>query len=146
VNKDRAAQVDRIIREASQLLDDSVGPVRAVCTEKATSVYRSAIGRAMGDMAAGLLFPLWREHPALAPEGLGETGSYNAREFQMPVAVAEQALATLAQARELVEQVRSVIATEPDASERQAYQAELERVFEAIDAAVRGVERRKVSA
>ena len=95
MNKDRAAQIDRITREASQLLDDSVQPVRAACTEKATGVYRSAVGRAMGEMAAGLLFPVWREHPDLGPKGLGESGSYNAREFEMPQAVADQALATL---------------------------------------------------
>ena len=145
MNKDRAAQIDRITREASQLLDDSVQPVRAACTEKATGVYRSAVGRAMGEMAAGLLFPLWREHPDLGPKGLGESGSYNAREFEMPQAVADQALATLTKARHLMEEVGRLIDTEPDPAQRQAYRVELENVLAAIDAAGRGVERRKAS-
>jgi hypothetical protein len=142
VNRDHAAQIDRLTREASQLLDESIQPVRAACTPKAAGVYTSAIGRVMGEMSAGVLFPLWREHPDLEPKGLREPGAYDARAFEMPGRVADEALAALAKARHLMESVRAIIA-EVDPGERQAYGAELESVFAALDAAVRGVEMRR---
>ena len=143
MNRDRAAQIDRLTREASQLLDDSIEPVRAGCTDKAAGVYRSAIGRAMGEMAAGVLFPLWREHPDLEPKGLHEPGSYDARAFEMPAPVADQALAALAKARQLMDEVGSLVAGADDPAELQTYSAELEGVRAALDAAVRGVKNRR---
>jgi hypothetical protein len=98
----------------------------------------------MGEMSAGILFPLWREHPELEPKGLREPGAYDARAFEMPGPVADEALATLAKARHLMESVRAIIAA-ADPGDRQTYSDELESVFAALDAAVRGVEmRRKV--
>jgi hypothetical protein len=75
-----------------------------------------------------------------------EPGTYDAREFRMPVAVADQALAALARARELMVEVAQLVDLESDPDQRSAYSAELEGVLAAIDAAVRGVERRKDTA
>lgn len=143
MNRDRAVQIDRLTREASQLLDDSIQPVRAACTDKAAGVYMSAIGRAMGEMAAGVLFPLWREHRDLEPKGLHEPGSYDARAFEMPAPVADQALAVLAKARHLMEEVGSLVAGADDPAERETYSTELQGVLAALDAAVRGVKNRR---
>ena len=97
----------------------------------------------MGEMAAGLLFPLWREHPELEPASMREPGAYDARDFQLPAVIADEALAVLARAREMMDEVAILIAAEPDAAEREAYGKEIEGVLAAIDAAVRGVRVRR---
>jgi hypothetical protein len=143
VNKDSAARIDQLTHEASQLLDNSIQAVRGRCSEKAAGVYRSSIGRVMGEMSAGLLFPLWREHPDLEPAAMREPGTYNAREFQMPADVADEALAALARARQMMDEVAKLVAAESDPAQRQPYAAELDGVLAALDAAIRGVEKRK---
>ena len=146
MNQDRATRIDRLTQEASQLLDDSVRTALETCSEKAAGVYRSSIAQVMGDMAAGLLFPLWREHPDLEPKGFREPGAYDPRDFKMSPQAAQHSLVTLSKARALMRQVGALLASEPDAAQRQAYEKELETVFRAIDAAARGVERRRDSA
>ena|SRR6266849_8737274 len=143
MDKDRARQISNATREASRLLEESVAWVRDRCSEQAAGVYRSAVGRVMGEMAAGLQFPLWREHPSLEPESMKGPGTYDARQFEMPTEVADGALATLAKAKELLQQVATLLEGEPTLSERQAYSKELDAVFEEIARAVRGVEKRK---
>ena len=143
MNKAIAVQIDKLTQEASQLLDDSVRVVGDRCSEKAAGVYRSSVGRVMGEMAAGLLFPLWREHPDLEPPAMREPSTYDAREFQMPAGVADEALAALARARAMMAEVAKLVAAESDPAQRRLYADELNGVLGAIEAAVRGVETRK---
>ncbi len=143
MDRDRARKISEATREASRLLDESVARVHEACNEKAAGVYRSAVGRVMGEMAAGLLFPLWREHPDLEPESMKGPGTYDPKQFEMPPEVAERALATLAKARELMQRVATLLEEEPSFSERQVYSKELDAVFQEMARAERGVEKRK---
>ena len=93
-----AAKIDRLTQEASRLLDQSVGEVAQRASARATSVYRSSVGRAMGNMAAGLLFPIWRDHADLEPDSMKEPGDYNPREFEVSEETAAAALGAIAQA------------------------------------------------
>jgi hypothetical protein len=99
----------------------------------------------MGEMAAGLLFPIWREHPELEPEPMKEPGAYDPREFEMPPKIAQEALGALTKARELMLQVAALLQEEPNSSERQVYSKELDAVFEELARAMRGVEKRTTS-
>ena len=97
----------------------------------------------MGEMAAGLLFRLWREHPDLEPPQMsGGPSAYNGRNFQMPPEVADDAINSLQRAAEIMARVATLLSQEADPAERAAYAAELARVNWEIQEAERGVERR----
>ena len=140
-----AERIDRLTREASNLVDGSITDVRAGASTKAAGVYTSSIGKVMGEMAVGLLFPIWHEYPDLEPESMKGPGTYNARDFEMAPEVADAALAVLQRARTMMEEVGRLIDQEPDTSARDAYAAELRGVLQAIDDAANGVTRRKAA-
>jgi len=137
-----AAKIDQLTQEASRVLDRSVGQVTDLATSRAAGVYRSAVGRAMGNMAAGLLFAIWREHTDLEPEEMKGPSDYNARDFEMSDAAAEAALGALARAHSLMQEVQSLVAPLEDSAEREHYSNELAAITIDLQDAARGVERR----
>jgi hypothetical protein len=96
----------------------------------------------MGEMAVGILFPLWREHPALEPEQMKGPGSYDARQFEMSAEGASLASTALEQARELMQEVRSLV---DQASKDGVYAAGVREVFDVLSRAEHNIERRKPS-
>jgi len=137
-----AAKIDRLTQEASRLLEQSVAEVSDRASPRATGVYRSAVGRAMGNMAAGLLFPIWREHADLEPEQMKGPSDYNARDFEMSDEAAAAALGAISRAQSLMEEVQSLVAQFDDPAEREQYSAEVAGVTSDLHDAARGVERR----
>jgi hypothetical protein len=136
-----ARQIVDLTLQASRLLDESVATVRDGAPVRAASVYKSAVARAMGEMA-DILFRMWREHPDLEPAAIREGPStYNARDFQMPPGVAAEAVDALRRATEVMEGVGAILQQEPDSAVRDACQAELTRVRQAIHEARRGADR-----
>ena len=137
-----AATIDRLTQEASRLLEQSVAEVSERAPQRATGVYRSAVGRAMGNMAAGLLFPIWREHADLEPEQMKGPSDYNARDFEMSAEAAAAALGAISRAQSLMAEVQSLVAQLDDPAEREQYLAEVAGVTSDLHDAARGVERR----
>ena len=138
-----ASQIADLTMRASRLLDESAAFVRGSAPEKAAGVYRSAVGRAMGEMAAGILFRVWREHPELEPPYMKDTeGAYDPRAFQLPPEVAAHAIKALDNVADIMSQVETLLSKEPDHAEREAFAAELAGVRREILDAKRGVERR----
>jgi hypothetical protein len=137
-----AITIDRLTQQASRLLDQSVAEVTQRASPRAASVYRSAIGRAMGNMAAGLLFPIWREHADLEPEGMKGPGDYNPREFTLSDEAAATALGAIAEAESLMHEVESLVAQLEDPAEREQYLSEVAAVTIDLRNAARGVQRR----
>jgi hypothetical protein len=143
MKKEIAAEVARLAREASGVVDLSVATVGGLCSEKAGGLYRSAVGHAMAEMAFNLLFPIWRQHPDLEPDSMKGPSTFDPREFRMPAAAAKEALEALSKARALMDEVRARLEQEPDHQERQAYLNGLAKVFGQIASAVDGVEKRR---
>ena len=61
-----AKEVNRQIREATRILDESAALVRSRAPDGARE-YVVAVGRVFEAISAELLDPLYREHPQLAP-------------------------------------------------------------------------------
>ncbi len=145
MDRQRARRLTQLTDEASQLLDESARLVADRASQRASGVYRSQIGRILGNMAAGLLFPVWREHPELEPGEMRMPGGYDPREYQLPEGAADEALAALRRADSLMQGVAELIKGLPDAAERDQSSRELATVSETIRNAVRDVQRRRGS-
>ena len=142
MDKAVADQIMRLTQRASHLLDQSVDRVLAGAPDKGANVYRSSVGRAMGEMAF-ILFHVWREHPDLEPASMRDsTGAYNPRDFEIPPDVAAEALASLHRAAELLNQVDVLIGEEADAAEREVYAAEVGEARRALAEATNRIQRR----
>jgi hypothetical protein len=144
MNRDIAAEVHKLTEEAMAILNESVGTIQQLCSARAASVYSTTVGRAMGEMATEVFFPIWRVHPDLEPAAMQEPSGYNPRDYDMSLAAIEKALGAVAAARALMEQAQARAQSEPDANVRQAYVNGVTNVLDAVDAVANGVRRRKV--
>ena len=142
MDRPTARQIADLTAEASRLLNESITRVRSRASESAANVYHSAVGRALGDMAAGILFRVWREHPELEPPEMKGPSDYDPRHFQMSAGVADEALAALRDAADIMARVEHLVENEADPAEREAYLAELAGIQATLDDAKRGVEKR----
>jgi hypothetical protein len=145
VDRERATKIDQLTQEASRLLDESVRQVSEGCSQRASGVYRSAVGRVMGWMATGLLSPIWREHGDLEPDEMRGPSDYNARDYEMPAAEAAAALAALSRARELMQAVASLVSELQDPAERAEYSNQLAAITDALADAASGVNKRRAT-
>jgi hypothetical protein len=67
-NKDTAAQVEKMLRECSATLNESVRRVMETCPEDEFKDYRRVIGQIMGAIYLDVLQPIHRQYPDLEPE------------------------------------------------------------------------------
>jgi hypothetical protein len=67
MEKNVAARVVQNLLEISGRLDQTVGLIKAECSEAEFKMYRPAFGRAMGELYIEVFVPLFKEHPSLIP-------------------------------------------------------------------------------
>jgi hypothetical protein len=67
-NKDTAFQVEKMLRECSATLNESVRHVMETCPEDEFKAYRRVIGQIMGAIYLDVVQPIHRQYPDLEPE------------------------------------------------------------------------------
>src|SRR5947209_19956707 len=68
--KETAAEVEKIMRECSATLNESIRRVMDTCPDVEFKAYRSVIGRIMGAIYLDVRQPIHRRFPDLEPEDL----------------------------------------------------------------------------
>jgi hypothetical protein len=69
-NKSTAAEVEKMLRECSDILNESIRRVMETCPEEEFKAYRRIIGRIMADVYLDVLQAIHRAYPELEPEEL----------------------------------------------------------------------------
>lgn len=69
-NQQVAGQVSQRVLEVNRLLNDALLVVSEKCPEEEASAFRLAIGQVLGELLLAVINPLYRQHPALKPDGL----------------------------------------------------------------------------
>jgi len=69
-NKDTAAEVEKIMRECSAMLDGTVRRVMDTCSDDELKAYRHVIGQIMGSIYLDVMQPIHRRYPDLEPDEL----------------------------------------------------------------------------
>jgi hypothetical protein len=64
-----AAQISKLMLDITQRLDESVATVQETCSPEEFTVYRTAVGRILGEVLLEVLNPLYSRHPTLRPPG-----------------------------------------------------------------------------
>ena len=67
MKKKFAAKVTKELLESTARLDETLGFIKANCSDEEFRKYRHAVGVAMGEIYLELLEPLFKEHPSLIP-------------------------------------------------------------------------------
>ena len=70
MTKDVAIELNRLVREASGLLDRSTGVALEEFSSQAFESYRYEIGQILGEIYFTVLDDLWKEFPELLPESM----------------------------------------------------------------------------
>lgn len=68
--KETAVEVDKMMRECSALLNESIRRVMETCPDEEFKEYRRVIGRIMGSVYFDVLEPIYRQYPELEPDEL----------------------------------------------------------------------------
>lgn len=74
-NKDTAAQVERMMRECSETLNESIRRVRDTCSDEEFEVFRHIVARIMGSIYMEVMQPIHRQYPDLEPEEMRRSES-----------------------------------------------------------------------
>lgn len=69
MNKEIAAELDRLLREAFRSVEDATRLVQERCPVEEFEFFRAEAGRVAGGITL-LLLPLWKDYPDLALEGV----------------------------------------------------------------------------
>ena len=141
MTKDNAKEVISLLDMMSSSLDKSIKSVQQGCSEKASHIYTTAIGRVLGQMAVGLQFRLWKEYPDLEPDYMKAKNTYDPHCFEIPPQVADEAIQTIEGCHALVTQAENVLALEPDSAEKIGYLGEIAEVRKQLEDAARTVTR-----
>jgi hypothetical protein len=64
-----AGQISKLMLDITRKLDESVAAVQETCSLEEFTVYRTAVGRILGDVLLEVLNPLYSRHPTLRPPG-----------------------------------------------------------------------------
>ena len=67
-NKDTAGEVEKMMRQCSETLNESIRRVMEMCTDEEFKVYRRVIGEIMGAIYLDVMQPIHRRYPDLEPE------------------------------------------------------------------------------
>lgn len=70
MKKETAAQVLSLVREASAKINESIKIVQASEPSESFALYRTAAGKAMGELYFSIIEPILAQHPDLTPPGL----------------------------------------------------------------------------
>jgi len=71
-NKGTAAEVEKIMRDCSATLNESIRRVMETCPDEEFKAYRLVIGQIMGAIYLDVMRPIHRRYPDLEPEELRE--------------------------------------------------------------------------
>jgi hypothetical protein len=71
-NKDTAAEVEKMMRQCSAILNESVRRVMETCPDEEFEAYRRVIGQIMGSIYFDVKQPIHRRYPDLEPEEMRE--------------------------------------------------------------------------
>jgi hypothetical protein len=69
-NKDTAAEVEKLMRQCSETLNESIRRVMETCPEDEFKAYRRAVAQVMGSIYTDIMQPIHRQYPDLEPEEL----------------------------------------------------------------------------
>jgi hypothetical protein len=69
-NKDTAAEVEKMMRQCSESLNESIRRVMDTCPDDEFKAYRRVIGQIMGSIYLDVMQPIHRQYPDLEPEEL----------------------------------------------------------------------------
>jgi hypothetical protein len=69
-NKDTATEVEKMMRQCSETLDESVRRVMETCPDDEFKAYRRVIAQIMGSIYLDVMQPIYRQYPDLEPEEL----------------------------------------------------------------------------
>lgn len=69
-NKDTAAEVEKMMRQCSETLNESIWRVMETCPDDEFQAYRQAVGRIMGWIYLDVRRPIHHQYPDLEPEEL----------------------------------------------------------------------------
>jgi hypothetical protein len=67
-NKETAREVEKMMRQCSAILDDSVRRVMETCPEEEFKAFRRVIGGIMGDIYLKVKQPIHQRYPDLEPK------------------------------------------------------------------------------
>jgi hypothetical protein len=69
-NKDTAAEVEKMMRQCSATLNESVRRVMETCPDEEFKAYRRVIAQMMGSIYLDVMQPIHRRYPDLEPDEL----------------------------------------------------------------------------
>jgi hypothetical protein len=69
-NKDTATEVEKMMRQCSETLNESIRRVMQTCPDDEFKAYRRVIGQIMGSIYLDVRQPIHRQYPDLEPEEL----------------------------------------------------------------------------
>jgi hypothetical protein len=70
MNKETAREVERLMRQATYHLDESVRIVLENCDQEELHGYRRSIGRIMGEIYLEIMCPIYEQYDDLMPDEL----------------------------------------------------------------------------
>ncbi len=70
MDRELARRISDLMLQQYGALHESVGWVREACTADELQQYKRAVGTVLTDMLIELMWPIYRLHPDLTPDGL----------------------------------------------------------------------------
>jgi hypothetical protein len=71
-NKATASEVEKKLRQCSDILNESIRRVMETCPDEEFKAYRRVVAQIMGSMYLDVMQPIHRQYPDLEPQDLRE--------------------------------------------------------------------------